>query len=278
MTSRLLVIDDDPQVLNLIRRALSDYSIVAVASGEEGARRYAAEPFDAVICDVGLPDLQGFDVIRLIRERNPAARVLLITGHDRHSRLIASLRESIVDFLFKPFSVEDLRTAVANVLASEEEGIEVISATPQWIELRVPASFQIVSRLGKFFDQFHAEISQPERDNILTAFRELLMNAVEHGCRGDVGRRITICCLRLSRVVLYRINDPGGGFSSDDLAHAAVGNPPDDPLRHMQVREELGMRSGGFGILWARGIADELIYSDRGNDVIFARYLKNNDK
>lgn len=269
---RLLLIDDDPLLLEMVRSALTEYSVVTAASGEEGLKLYAEQPFDAVLCDIGLPDMNGFDVVHHIREIHPNSRILIITGQEREENLIASLREKIVDFLAKPFELEELRGAIAGVLASEED-IEVVSAMPEWIELRIPASFQLASRLSKFFEQLHAAIDTITRQSISTAFRELLNNAIEHGCGGDARRRISICYLRLSRVILYRINDPGGGFDRSRLKHAAIGNPEHDPLSHVEVREAQGLRPGGFGILCAEGIADELIYNERGNEVIFCRYL-----
>jgi DNA-binding response OmpR family regulator len=270
---RLLVIDDHPQVLALITAALGEHQVETALSGEQGLARYQERPFDAVICDVVLPGMDGFEVARRLREIDPATRILIMTGHAPQEKLIASLRERILDFLPKPFEMEDLRIAVSNLLASEQ-AIEVVSAMPQWIELRVPASFQAVARLGKFFEQLHAEIDTPTRDSISTAFRELLNNAIEHGCAGDTRHKIAVCYLRLSQVILYRITDPGHGFRKEGLAHAAISNPQDKPLQHLQHREELGMRPGGFGILCTQGIADELIYNERGNEVVFARYLK----
>ncbi len=272
MPGRVLIIDDDPLILKLCQRALRDYSTVTAASGEEGLDLYARQPFDAVICDISLPGIQGFEVIQRIRQMDASARVLVISGQETQARLIASLRENVVDFLSKPFEIDDLLVALENILASEE-AVEVVSATPKWIELKVAASFQVVSRLGKFFDQLHAEIDQKTREDISTVFRELLNNAIEHGCEGDARRRISICYLRLGGVLLYRITDPGRGFKLASLSHAAVGNPQDDPLRHVQERMARGMRGGGFGILWARGIADELVYNEQGNEVVFARYL-----
>jgi DNA-binding response OmpR family regulator len=268
----VLVIDDDPEILFFTKTALYDYQIETAASGEEALECYGARPFDAVICDLVLPGIGGFEVIRRLRAIDPNARILVVTGYDRQEKMIASLRENIVDFLPKPFAVEDLRAAVANVLASEQD-IEVISAMPQWIELRIPASFQVVSRLGRFFEHLHAEIDAHTRESISTAFRELLNNAIEHGCGGDAERRVFICYLRLSEVILYRITDPGGGFRKEELSHAAISNPQANPVLHLEYREQQGMRPGGFGILCAAGIADELIYSEKGNEVIFARYL-----
>ena len=74
-------------------------------------------------------------------------------------------------------------------------------------------------------------------------------------------------------MVMCRVKDPGQGFSINELKHAAVTNPPEDPFQHMSVREERGLRPGGFGILMARKLVDELLYNDKGNEVILVKYL-----
>jgi hypothetical protein len=74
-------------------------------------------------------------------------------------------------------------------------------------------------------------------------------------------------------MLMYRIADPGSGFRIEDLPHAAIGQTSGDPIAHMQVREEKGIRPGGFGLLMVREIADELLYNEKHNEVVFVKYL-----
>ena len=76
-------------------------------------------------------------------------------------------------------------------------------------------------------------------------------------------------------MLLYRIADPGPGFSPDKLEHAAVNNDNDSPYGHMRVREEKGLRPGGFGLLMTRTLVDELIWNEAHNEVVFVKYLNN---
>ena len=57
---------------------------------------------------------------------------------------------------------------------------------------------------------------------------------------------------------MYRIADPGDGFDIDQLAHAAISNPADDPLEHARVREAQGLRPGGLGLLMSKALVDEV--------------------
>ena len=74
-------------------------------------------------------------------------------------------------------------------------------------------------------------------------------------------------------MILLQIRDAGPGFDLNGVPHAAVNNPPDDPLRHAKTREKMGMRPGGFGILLVKQIADDLIYNEQGNAVVLVKYL-----
>lgn len=113
------------------------------------------------------------------------------------------------------------------------------------------------------------EIAAP----ISQCFRELLMNAVEWGGKLDSSRRVRIAYLRTPRMVQYRIADPGPGFQFENLAHAAIGQPEGDVVTHTRIRDEKGIRAGGFGLLMVRAMSDELIYNEKHNEVVFIKYL-----
>ncbi len=72
---------------------------------------------------------------------------------------------------------------------------------------------------------------------------------------------------------MFYVRDPGAGFRRESLSHAAVANPSEDPTAHVELREEEGMRAGGFGLLVAAGTVDELIYSEIGNEVLLIKYV-----
>ena len=76
-----------------------------------------------------------------------------------------------------------------------------------------------------------------------------------------------------SRMLLFQVKDVGTGFSLDDIPHAALNNPPEEPLRHVDYRSQNGMRPGGFGIMMVKQIADDLIYNEHGNEVLLIKYM-----
>jgi len=97
---------------------------------------------------------------------------------------------------------------------------------------------------------------------------------MEYGGRFDPSQYVEISYIRARHMILCRVKDPGEGFSLEEIQHAAIANPPDDPLRHFAVREANGLRAGGFGVLMARSLVDDLIYNEKGNEVVLVKYLE----
>ena len=100
--------------------------------------------------------------------------------------------------------------------------------------------------------------------------RELGTNAIEWGHQKQVDRIVTITYRIDPEKVTIIIRDTGPGFNPRNLPHAAQ---PDDPASHMMVRETLGLREGGFGILMAKGFVDEMRYNETGNEVRLVKYF-----
>jgi anti-sigma regulatory factor (Ser/Thr protein kinase) len=153
-----------------------------------------------------------------------------------------------------------------------DDGIEITSATPDWVRLSVRCDVLTANRLIQFFREA-SDLPDVEKEEVATAFREMLLNAMEHGGHFDPSQYVEIWYVRTRRMILCKVKDPGEGFSMDEIRHAAVGNPPDDPFRHMAERESRGIRPGGFGILMAKKLVDELLYNEKGNEVLLVKYL-----
>jgi anti-sigma regulatory factor (Ser/Thr protein kinase) len=150
----------------------------------------------------------------------------------------------------------------------------VVSARPEWVELVAPCSLDVADRIQEFMLHLDADLPEDVRESMGQAFRELLTNAIEWGGRLDPSQQVRISCLRTRRLRLYRIADPGEGFDLERLAHAAISNPDSDPLEHARVRESLGLRPGGLGLLMTRALVDEVLYNEKRNEVVLVKYLE----
>lgn len=127
-------------------------------------------------------------------------------------------------------------------------------------------------RLVQFIHEF-SDLPEPHRDDVGSAFREILLNAVEHGGNLDPSQHVVISYIRARDAVICRIKDPGEGFSLEQLRESAMSDVGDDPLQHLEYRKAQGMRAGGYGVLLAKSLVDDLIYNEKGNEVMLIKYL-----
>ena len=153
------------------------------------------------------------------------------------------------------------------------DGIEVVSGLAHWCTLRVSCHLLTADRLVRFMTEHLTMIEEKERNLLVAAFREMLLNAMEHGAGFDSEKVVEVTAARTKRAIVYHFRDPGTGFDRERLAHAANAPTPDEMIATAARRAELGMRPGGFGMLIARQVADELVYNERGNELLLIKHL-----
>lgn len=274
----VLVVDDDRALRHAITALLQagGYRTEQAGDGPEALDKLRQQPVDLMLLDIGLPGMSGLDVLARAREAPSPPRVVMMTADDTPEALLQSFRGQAHWFVRKPFAPARIVEVVNDVLRASAAAalpITVISAKPEWLELVAPCSLEVADRVQDFVMQLDAKLPDEVRESVAQAFRELLSNAVEWGGRLDPARTVRISCLRTQRMLLFRIADPGEGFDIDRLAHAAVSNPDNDPLEHHRVREDLGLRPGGLGLVMTRALVDELIYNEKRNEVVLIKYL-----
>lgn len=275
--SQILVIDDDPALHQLIEAALAadGHRLVLAGSGEQGLELLNHEQIDLALIDYMLPGMDGLEFLEQVQQHvNPHPACIMMTAYGTPATVLAALRKRVQDFLVKPFSIADLRSAVRHALDVHPlNGIEILSAQPQWVQLRVPCDLAAVPWLQKLLTQLKTDLPEETREAMAYAFREMLNNAIEHGGKLDPTKFVEVSCMRLKHAIIYHIKDPGEGFDPAQLEHAAINNPSGDPFRHVSVRDEKGLRAGGFGILLTDQLVDELVYNERRNELMFVKYL-----
>src|SRR5215813_2157158 len=250
------------------------YSVAAVENGAEALRKIQKTNFALAFLDIWMPELTGLEVLAQVRKGESHPKVIIMTSDGTPENVLRAIREQAYEYISKPFPPKEAVDLAERALKQHASPpIEVISAKRDWVELLIPCTREAAERIQSFLMKLEADLPDNDRNNIGLAFRELLLNAVEWGGKLDPNRKVRIAHVRTSRMLLYRVADPGPGFSFKGLTHAAVGQPGDDPTAHMTVRDQLGIRPGGFGIVMTRSLADELIYNEVQNEVILVKYL-----
>ena len=273
---RILIADDDAATRHGIAKLLENagFDVSEAADGNAALNAIQEKQYDLVFLDVWMPHLSGLEVLARIRTGTSRPKVIVMTSDGTSETLLRAVKEQAYDYLSKPFPPRQAVEVAQRALSDDQEPvIEVLSARPHWVELLIPCTREAAERIQTFMMKLEADLPDSVRETIALSFRELLLNAVEWGGQLDPNRKVRIASVRSPRMLMFRIADPGPGFSFDRLSHAAVGQPESEPVAHMSVREERGIRPGGFGILMTKAAADELLYNEAQNEVMFVKYF-----
>jgi len=275
-SSSLLVIDPDREVQELIRSALEreDRTIKAAYGKSDAEACLRTTPYDVVLAGQGTNGSDGLRLVRRVRTLQPEARIIL-TGDSAPAHVIEAIRARAFGYCHNPPPEGPLSDIVQQALdaASWQNDILVISARQEWITLDVRCKMEAGDRTTHFVRELESDLPLQVREDVTSAFRELLFNGIEHGGKYNPRKRVRVWIMRTPKALIVQLQDPGRGFSMNSLPHAAISNPEDSPIRHVEVRAEAGQRPGGFGILMTRNLVDELLYNERGNGVMFVKYL-----
>jgi two-component system, OmpR family, KDP operon response regulator KdpE len=118
----ILIVDDEPAILRALRIALESqgYTVHAVTTGEQAVARVADLELDLVILDLGLPGIDGLEVIRRVRAFQPHVPILVLSAHGDDDSKVAALDLGADDYVSKPFSTRELLARVRAALRHGE--------------------------------------------------------------------------------------------------------------------------------------------------------------
>jgi anti-sigma regulatory factor (Ser/Thr protein kinase)/ActR/RegA family two-component response regulator len=276
--ARVLLIGDEAHRVNGLEEALTRRGCLfdSARNAADALQRLRLHPYGAVITDPSTGIDQDLDLVEQIRRVRPDARIIILAPRGTAVEILATLRRRVFLCACTPIDAREIANFAVNALeaSSDPTGIEVLSGHPDWLSVRMHCDMLNADRLIAFLRQLQATLPQPPPETLMTALREILRNAIEHGAKEDATKLVEVAAVHTPRSMIFYISDPGKGFRRDNIPHAAISNTPDDPARHLLVREQAGMAPGGYGILMARGIVDELVYSEIGNEVMLVKYLE----
>lgn len=114
---RILVVDDEPQILRFLRPSLTaaGYDVITAATGAEALKLAAAKAPDAILLDLGLPDIDGKDVITKLRAWSHVP-IIVVSARDRETEKIAALDLGADDYVDKPFGIGELLARLRTAL------------------------------------------------------------------------------------------------------------------------------------------------------------------
>ena len=274
--SRVLVIQCDSPVSKQIGEALVSWNFpMEYAAGHVDAlHKLRMMAFGVVVTspDSTVPEDLAF--LKEMRAIRPGVKSIVLARQSTPDEVIAALRARVFASFTPPFDPEEIAHLACEAASDSEwrDDIHVLSARPGWVSIRVNCRLLTAERVITFAKELSSQLPEETRTEIIAAFREILLNAMEHGAAFNPDQVVEITAVHTARSMVIYVRDPGAGFRRESLNHAAIANPL-DPAAHIARREAEGMRPGGFGMLMAAGTVDELIYNEIGNEVLLIKYL-----
>jgi CheY-like chemotaxis protein/anti-sigma regulatory factor (Ser/Thr protein kinase) len=273
----ILVTDDDATTRQMVRGVLkkAGHDVATASDGMSALRAIQKNKFDLVLLDIWMPKMTGLGLLGHLHGEKYIPKIVVMTSDQTSDTLIDALRGRVYQYLKKPLDATTLLTTVENAISTSPEvpAIEVVSANAQWVELMVPCERSVVSRVQSFLMHMDVDLPPDIIERVGYAFRELLNNAIEWGGHLDPHLKVRVSYIKTKKLLMYRLDDPGPGFKLEDLKHAAISNPVDNPMAHMQEREAKGLRPGGLGLMLTQQLVDELVYNEKRNSVVLIKYL-----
>lgn len=272
----VLVVDSSPKVNAMITRVLKDerLEIRRAVDNKTVLSLLKEHPFDLIVTGQKTSGREDIELLHAIRNARPHVRMIIVADESTRADVIEAVRAGAFSYFSPPYTQDGFATMVnlAMMEPAWDDGIEIVSATPSWVRLIVRCDLATADRLVQFL-RAGSTLPEPEKNELISAFHEILRNAMEYGGHFDPSQYVEVAFVRARRMVLCRVKDPGQGFSLEEVRHMAAGNSPEDLIHNDSVRQELGMRPGGLGVMMAKRLVDELIYSKQGNDVLLLKYL-----
>jgi anti-sigma regulatory factor (Ser/Thr protein kinase)/ActR/RegA family two-component response regulator len=275
--SRILVIGSHTQVSREIGDALSaaDFPMEYSAGHADTLQRLRMRSFGVVITSPDSDVEEDLALLEEMRSIRPGVKCIVLARQSTPDEVIAALRARVFACFTPPFDLDEITNLACRAASDSQwqDDIQVLSAKPGWVSVRVNCRLITAERLLTFANELSAQLPDDTRQETMQGLREILLNAMEHGAAFNPEQVVEVTAVRTARTMVFYVRDPGGGFRRESITHAAIANPVHDPTAHTAQRQEQGMRAGGFGLLLAGGTVDELIYSEIGNEVLLIKYV-----
>src|ERR1043165_395648 len=274
MNRKALIVEDEEDLCQIMAEHLRHWGFAPtyLLDGKNVIDWVRKHRPDVILLDLMLPDVDGYtlcETLKLDRDTNLIPIIMIPSLPDPKDK-IHGLQVGANSYITKPCTAEAVNKAIQHAfdwlddlkrLGTEGEIRFHLQSDTHYLE-------ELNHLLGALF--LFSGLTKQQVHQLTTAVRELGTNAIEWGHQRKADLIVTVDYRIDPEKVTIDIKDTGPGFDPSNLPHASK---PDDPFGHMMVREALGMREGGFGILMSRGLVDEMAYNEKGNSVRLLKYF-----
>ncbi|HEV3163510.1 MAG TPA: ATP-binding protein [Isosphaeraceae bacterium] len=276
--NKALIVEDDKDQAELAAQLvrLRDFQPIVAEDGESGYRLAVQYQPAVVLLDLMLPDTSGFEVCRRLRSERATllTPIVMLTALGDAQHRSHGFRVGANAYVTKPYGAKDLYAAITTARQWKEQLEREHMQGEIHVELNSETTF--LQEVNDFLTSLmmSTPLSEPQVMQLRQAVMEMGQNAIEWGNRHQLDELVRITYRIHPDRVEVIVRDQGKGFDRNNLPHVAQ---PEDPVAHLDVREKLGLREGGFGMLISQGMVDELRYNDPGNEVTLIKRFASAD-
>jgi len=255
--------------------ALAGCAVVTAAGNVDAVHQVRVRATDVVVTDPETHVDEDLALIDELRACRPGIRAIVLAPAATPAEFITAVRSRVFACFVAPFDVSSIAdmTRLAIDTADWRDGLRVESGLPDWISLTVSCQRVTADRLVHFMNEYRRDLPDSERGDLMLAFREVLINAMEHGAGFDPEKVVNVTAVRTERAIVFHFRDPGRGFDRARPDRPALSGADPDPIAMIERRIEMGLRPGGFGMLLAKKSVDEMFYNELGNEVLLVKHL-----
>ena len=268
----VLVIDDDEAMLAMLASMLKGLRLnpITAIDGADGLEKVKTRKVDLIITDLMMPNMDGFEFIKKIRQINANIPVAVISGHGDVNNVVSALSHGAYNFITKPFTVKEIENVIMRGLRLREfslgthrlqEGIKNITEIeiPNYSHLLASAALYIVREC-----QWRGIEDEMLLSNISICLDELLNNAHAHGNLLDETKKIFLRAVFDAEKLAITVEDEGEGFDCAALAGEFSENAATLPSKR--------------GLFIVNYLMDELIFNENGTSITMVKYLSTERK
>jgi DNA-binding response OmpR family regulator len=287
--AKILVVDDEAEMRQLIVDYLRDmehYAVFDAPDGETALAEMARQPFDLILSDINMPGMKGFDLLKIVRDKYPATKRVLITAYNVEDYLDLALKYDIGNIFVKtaPFNFSELSAAIRNLLSNNIFGLDGYFEPDAERNRFLVRSARLLDNHAKVMSQLVEDFDRAKRLEVVIV--ELLTNAIFYGARNDSPVRKDLwdaeCELPTDKAIVatvvrdkekYGISicDEGGRLKKSDVLYW---------LNRQTSHDDKGLPVGlldlhGRGFFIARRFIDRLIvnvHQGKRTEVIIINY------
>lgn len=268
----VLVIDDDEAMLAMLASMLKGLRLnpITAVDGADGLDKVKTRKVDLIITDLMMPNMDGFEFIKRIRQINANIPVAVISGHGDVNNVVSALSHGAYNFITKPFTVKEIENVIMRGLRLREfslgthrlqEGIKNITeiVVPNYSHLLASAALYVVREC-----QWRGIEDEMLLSNISICLDELLNNAHAHGNLMDESKKIFLRAVFDAEKLAVTVEDEGDGFDCAALAGEFSENAATLPAKR--------------GLFIVNYLMDELIFNEKGTSITMVKYLSSERK